>query len=68
MHGERTNPKLTDGLTDDEDMTPRPRPPQKQPPLSLRYTGLGQPWNMKREEAFRARLEKCRRNGAVLVY
>ena len=30
------------------------------------YTGLGQPWNMKRERAhFRERLAKCRRSGAT---
>ena len=37
------------------------------PPLSLRYTGLGQPGHSKREAAVRARLDKCRRSGAVLV-
>ena len=67
VHGERTNPKLTDGLTDDEEDADSEATTEVAPPLSLRYTGLGQPWNMKREEAFRARLDKCRRNGAVLV-
>ena len=69
VHGERTNPKLTDGLTDDEEDidAASEATTEVSPPLSLRYTGLGQPWNMKREAAFRARLEKCRRNGAVLV-
>ena len=67
VHGERTNPKLTDGLTDDEEDNDSEATTEVAPPLSLRYTGLGQPWNMKREEAFRARLDKCRRNGAVLV-
>jgi len=69
VHGERTNPKLTDGLTDDEEDADAASEATTEvaPPLSLRYTGLGQPWNMKREEAFRARLDKCRRNGAVLV-
>ena len=65
VHGERT-PKL-DGLTDDEEDADSEATTEVAPPLSLRYTGLGQPWNMKREEAFRARLDKCRRNGAVLV-
>ena len=69
VHGERTNPKLTDGLTDDEEDidAASEATTEVSPPLSLRYTGLGQPWNMKREEAFRARLAKCRRSGAVLV-
>ena len=67
VHGERTNPKLTDGLTDDEEDNDSEATTEVAPPLSLRYTGLGQPWNVKREEAFRARLDKCRRNGAVLV-
>ena len=69
VHGERTNPKLTDGLTDDEEDADAASEAitEVSPPLSLRYTGLGQAWNMKREEAFRARLEKCRRSGAVLV-
>ena len=69
VHGERTNPKLTDGLTDDEEDIDAASEATTEvaPPLSLRYTGLGQPWNMKREAAFRERLEKCRRNGAVLV-
>ena len=67
VHGERTNPKLTDGLTDDEEDNDSEATTEVAPPLSLRYTGLGQPWNMKREEAFRARLDKCRRSGAVLV-
>ena len=67
VHGERTNPKLTDGLTDDEEDADSEATTEVAPPLSLRYTGLGQPWNMKREEAFRARLDKCRRSGAVLV-
>ena len=69
VHGERTNPKLTDGLTDDEEDADAASEATTEvaPPLSLRYTGLGQPWNMKREEAFRARLDKCRRSGAVLV-
>ena len=65
VHGERT-PKL-DGLTDDEEDADSEATTEVAPPLSLRYTGLGQPWNSKREEAFRARLDKCRRNGAVLV-
>ena len=67
VHGERTHPKLTDGLTDDEEDNDSEATTEVAPPLSLRYTGLGQPWNMKREEAFRARLDKCRRSGAVLV-
>ena len=67
VHGERTHPKLTDGLTDDEEDADSEATTEVAPPLSLRYTGLGQPWNMKREEAFRARLDKCRRSGAVLV-
>ena len=67
VHGERTHPKLTDGLTDDEEDNDSEATTEVAPPLSLRYTGLGQPWNVKREEAFRARLDKCRRNGAVLV-
>ena len=69
VHGERTHPKLTDGLTDDEEDADADSEATTEvaPPLSLRYTGLGQPWNVKREEAFRARLDKCRRNGAVLV-
>ena len=66
VHGERT-PKVTDGLTDDEEDADSEATTEVAPPLSLRYTGLGQPWNSKREEAFRARLDKCRRNGAVLV-
>ena len=69
VHGERTNPKLTDGLTDDEEDADAASEATTEvsAPLSLRYTGLGQPWNAKNEEAFRARLEKCRRSGAVLV-
>ena len=69
VHGERTNPKLTDGLTDDEEDADAASEATTEvsPPLSLRYTGLGQPWNAKNEEAFRARLAKCRRSGAVLV-
>ena len=70
VHGERTNPKLTDGLTDDEEDADAASEATTEvsPPSPLRYTGLGQPWNAKSEEAFRARLaEKCRRNGAVLV-
>ena len=67
VHGERTHPKLTDGLTDDEEDADSEATTEVAPPLSLRYTGLGQPWNSKREEAFRARLDKCRRSGAVLV-
>ena len=66
VHGERT-PKLSDGLTDDEEDADSEATTEVSPPLSLRYTGLGQPWNSKREAAFRARLDKCRRNGAVLV-
>ena len=66
VHGERT-PKITDGLTDDEEDNDSEAITEVAPPLSLRYTGLGQPWNMKREEAFRARLDKCRRSRAVLV-
>ena len=65
VHGERT-PKL-DGLTDNEEDADSEATTEVAPPLSLRYTGLGQPWNSKREEAFRARLDKCRRSGAVLV-
>ena len=69
VHGERTNPTLTDGLTDDEEDADAASEATTEvaPPLSLRYTGLGQPWNAKREAAFRARLDKCRRSGAVLV-
>ena len=66
VHGERT-PKVIDGLTDDEEDADSEATTEVAPPLSLRYTGLGQPWNMKREAAFRERLAKCRRNGAVLV-
>jgi len=68
VHGERT-PKVTDGLTDDEEDADAASEATTEvsPPLSLRYTGLGQPWNSKREAAFRARLDKCRRSGAVLV-
>jgi hypothetical protein len=66
VHGERA-PKLPDGLTDDEEDADSEATTEVAPPLSLRYTGLGQPWNMKREEAFRARLDKCRWSGAVLV-
>ena len=66
MHGERT---FVEGLTDDEeDVDAASETTQKvSAPLSLRYTGLGQPWHAKREEIFRKRLQRCRRAGAVLV-